>query len=138
LKNTPDFYSGRLNPYDLIGIPYALPSTPPDNFDCFSLVEYVREHSFNRATPLPYSVYGKGYDEIARTIVTITHKSMYRYVDKFVPGDIVQLEDCHIGVALPDGVLQAWRANGKGSVVCTGWRIVNRLFMMCRFLREVS
>lgn len=122
----------------LIGRPYQLPSEPPISFDCYSLVAYVRENFFGLPTPAPYDISTVTKDEAGRAIVAVRSMNMWEVVKQGKFGDIVQMEKYHIGVFVAGGVMHAWRTNRSGSVVLTNFRVVDRLFSMCDFLRLIE
>ena len=71
----------------------------------------------------------------AESWLKVEHMDVWQPIAAPVAGDIVKLERRHVGVFVEGQVLHAWRANGRGSVVLTNLRVVNRLFSMCQFLR---
>lgn len=125
-----------MKPTDLIGRPYALPSEPPSSFDCYSLVEFVRRECFGLPTPIPYAVESLvSPNDVGRVWLTVEHMDVWQPVKEPVDGDIVKLERAHVGVYCCGAVLHAWRASGRGSVVLTNRRVIDRLFSMCQFMR---
>ena len=110
----------------IIGRPYAFPSYPPESFDCWTLLVYVRRLMGLRTevqiSPSRYT------PETLRDAVCL-EKCMggWRPVhpeDRPLQGDAVLFTPEHIGVAMGTGVLHAF-APSRG-VVFTKWPVVYR------------
>lgn len=109
----------------IIGAPYAFPSHPPESFDCWTLLVYVRNlHGLRTEVEISPSRYTP---ETLRNAVTL-EKCMggWRRVseDSMMDGDAVLFTPSHIGVSLGVGVLHAF-APSKG-VLFTRWPVVKR------------
>lgn len=128
--------SSEMDPNELIGRPYALPSNPPLTFDCFSLVEYVRRIYFGLTTPVPYAVESFiAPSDVPRVWIRVEHMDVWQPADVPRDGDIVKLERRHVGVYLHGAVMHAWKSPNYNGVIVTNMRLIRRIFPICKFLR---
>lgn len=129
---------------ELIGCMYTLGgNAPEEGFDCYGLLKYTRAHYFGLATPYAGARLGDGvsnwedFPAITRGVVTAAASGDWERVDiPGNPGDCVLLgrrrvnPPTHVGVALPHGVLHAFRGESGegGSVVLTPWQYLEYAF----------
>lgn len=127
---------------ELIGCAYTLGgNAPAEGFDCYGLLKYARAHYFGLATPLGggtvssrerFSTHTRGC-VIERAA---TGGEWHRVEPPGAPGDCVLLgrrrmaPTTHLGLALPAGVLHAFRgeSGSGGSVVLTPWKYLEVAF----------
>lgn len=125
---------------ELIGCRYAEGGNAPgEGFDCYGLLKYARARHFGLATPLG------GGTVTARTCSPAGTRAIQRAAMggewkrvelPGTPGDCVLLGrrastlPTHVGVALPVGVLHAFRGDTGmgGSVVLTPWQYLQYVF----------
>lgn len=109
--------------HTLVGRPYAFPSAPPDTFDCWTLVRFVRGQ-LKLPCPLPFSDQEEWCVPGALDQATARARPLWRV--RAVPStyDMAVLEPAHVGVVLGDGVLHALSRNS--SVVWTTMAAVRR------------
>lgn len=111
------------NARDLVGRPYAFPSTPPETFDCWTLVKFVRQQ-MGLACPLPFD------DEEAWCVpgnldqATARARTCWTPLPAPAPFVMAVLEPSHVGVVLGSGVLHA--ASRHASVVWTTMAVIRR------------
>ena len=112
---------------ELVGQPYAIPSNPPASFDCWSLVEYVREQ-LGLFTPslVPEIPELDGFEEYRENTLALGVWAQVQGVGR--DGDVIILGDSHTGVGIDHGVLHAFRTRRGGSVVFWGWADVQRRY----------
>lgn len=125
---------------ELIGCLYAEGgNAPAEGFDCYGLLKYARAQYFGLATPLGGgAVTSRNVSPGAvRAIERAAAGGEWRQVaPPGRAGDCVLLgrrratPPTHVGVALPAGVLHAFRGDTGlgGSVVLTPWRYVGLAF----------
>lgn len=111
-------------PADIIGAPYAFPPHPPETFDCWSLLVYVRD---KLGLPTVVEVDPELYssDTMQAAVEQERCNGRWQPVEGLpCDGDAVLFTHDHIGVFLGSGVLHAHRPN-KG-VLFTKWAVVKR------------
>lgn len=119
---------------NLVGRPYAFPSFPPETFDCWSLLVYVRAQ-LGEVTPLSISP-SRFNPETMRDAVEVEkgHGFWRRMKTEEVQnGDAVLFVPDHIGVFLGTGVLHAHAPSR--SVVFTKWPVVLRRWSLVEVWR---
>ena len=116
---------------DLIGRPYGLPCNPPHSFDCWELVRFVRDTFYGLDDPV----------EVRRRLPGL----MPDYVREWLPmwrplalaeakaGDVVLMDERHVGVLTELGVLHACRE--AGCVRASRPAVIARAFRTVRWLR---
>lgn len=128
----------------LVGRPYCQDGShpnPPETFDCFTLVKYVRELCYQITTPL---MIGECFlrqavdrhtneivdiDQMAKLIEIHLEHRIYKPVAEPKPGDIVMFNDHHIGVVVEGGVLAAFKVIAHdGAVYFFNWRKMHRFY----------
>lgn len=129
-----------MNVLELIGCRYAEGGNEPgEGFDCYGLLKYARARYFGLATPLGGGVVTcrDVSPSATRTIArAATGGEWVRVEAPGAPGDCVLLgrrrtaPTTHVGVALPAGVLHAFRGETGtgGSVVLTPWQYLELAF----------
>lgn len=90
----------------LVGKPYEFPSYPPNSFDCWSLVKYVRG-LYHLKSPLPFDdAAGWCKPETMKAAVEIARVS-WTTAPRPVDLCMAVMETQHVGVVLDGGVLHA-------------------------------
>lgn len=129
-----------MNVLELVGCPYTDGgNAPAEGFDCYGLLVFARSRYFGLATPL-------GGGEVTsrdcspagtRAIARAAAGGEWQRVElPGAPGDCVLLgrrqasPPTHLGLALPAGVLHAYRGDTGlgGSVVLTPWQYLELAF----------
>jgi len=94
----------------LIGRPWKLDSDPPNSFDCWSLVAYVRKTFFDRETPSYRDQYA-GYKD-GDPAFDYPPFEWYT-IPEPVAGSVARFGVTHVGVVLPDlRVIHCSKATG--------------------------
>ncbi len=109
----------------LVGRPYAFPSDPPNSFDCWSLVKYVRT-SRGLPCPLPFSDQEDWCVPGNLQLATARARGMWKAKEHPEPFDMAVLEPAHVGVVLDGGVLHALSRNA--SVVFSSFAVIRRIW----------
>jgi cell wall-associated NlpC family hydrolase len=112
--------------FHLVGKPYAFPSHPPESFDCWTLVKYVRELVI-LPCPLPFR------DDEAWCTPAGMARALAEARPHWKPriggperGDMAVFNNEHVGVFWDGGVLHALAHNA--SVVWTSGPVLRRAF----------
>lgn len=112
--------------FDIVGTPYGFPPRPPQTFDCWALLVWVREQ-LGLETPVHLDDAGiaaANADLTRLNQAVAKEKLFWTQVDKPQDGDAVLFDAGHIGVALGAGVLHAHAPHG--AVVFTRWPVIRR------------
>jgi hypothetical protein len=107
-----------------IGTPYAYPSTPPESYDCWTLVEHVRA-ALGLATPL--AVDAANFDPESLDVAVAAELGANRWCEVGAPHDgaVVVFHAGHVGVWVQCRVLHAVAGVG---VMVSRWPTVLRRF----------
>ena len=131
-----------MSPHRLIGTPYELGGRSPEaGFDCWALVEYARRECFGLPTPIAA--------DIAEVSAIAATRAAGQWREVAAPGragDVVlmSMRRCgpfhHIGLALAEGVLHAWRGSSGcgGCVVLTPWARLSAVYRLVEVWRWPS
>lgn len=114
---------------EFIGKPYESPPHPPETFDCYQLVVWVREICFGIKTPLIVDPSFICAENMAQLIELHHEREIYCRVDKPEPSDIMLFDSAHVGVVVEGGVLSAV-ATGMDRVVYFDWSKMRRFFWL--------
>lgn len=111
------------NPLALVGRPYAFPSHPPETFDCWSLVRYVREQMGLRC-PLPFNDAAAWC--VPENIRVAVERARPSWSVVPVPSDLAMavMSRHHVGIVFGRGVLHALARHA--TVVWTGQTAILR------------
>lgn len=109
----------------LVGRPYAFPSHPPETFDCWSLVKYVRMLR-GLSSPLPFSDREMWCVPGNLHLATARARGFWRTLPAPEENAMAVLEPGHVGVVVDGGVLHAMSRNS--SVVWTTLPAVRRVW----------
>lgn len=132
-----------LNPLFLVGSPCCEKPNPPESFDCWSLVEYVRNTCFDIGTPLIVDQHDK--DDPVKTVKNILESgaiAKWEIIQRnYKPGDValVATQDLnkynHVGVFIkPHLVMHATTS----TVMCSTVAVIKRAYKAMRVYRWPS
>lgn len=111
--------------HPLVGRPYAFPSSPPETFDCWSLVKYVRMLR-GLASPLPFDDREAWCLPHNLPLAVARARGWWRALPAPEESAMAVLELGHVGVVVDGGVLHAMARNA--SVVWTPMPAVRRFW----------
>jgi hypothetical protein len=109
----------------LVGRPYAFPCQPPDSFDCWQLVRYVRMLR-GLASPLPFDDRDAWCRPDALPEAIARARASWRALPGPAECAMAVLEPRHVGVVIDGGVLHA--GSRQGGVVWTSMAAVRRVW----------
>lgn len=110
----------------LIGCPLDDQPNPPQSFDCYTLVTYVRREFYGLDTPLVVPEEMVTIENLSMLLKLHLEKSVYVPTDAPKLGDIVLFNEHHIGVVVDGGVLSTFYVSGIGSVRYFEWARMRR------------
>lgn len=111
--------------HPLLGKPYAFPSKPPESFDCWTLVKYLRAQQ-GLPCPLPFKDTEEWCVPGGIAMAVEYARGHWRQVPQPKPYDMAVLCREHVGIVLPGGVLHAFQRNS--SVVYTTFPVIRRVW----------
>ncbi len=117
---------------NIVGAPYLFPPNPPESFDCWTLLVYVREQ-LGLDTPVHLDVEDYSLHNMAEAVALEKASGDWKQVDTPQDGDAVLFSPDHIGVSMGPGVLHA-HAPSK-TVVYTRWNVVRRRWPLAEVFR---
>lgn len=109
----------------LVGRPYAFPCRPPETFDCWQLVRYVRMLR-DLPCPLPFSDAEAWCVPENLAVATARARGCWRVLPAPQEGAMAVLDPAHVGIVIEGGVLHALARNS--SVVWTSMGAVRRMW----------
>lgn len=136
-------FSGTLNPLTLVGKPCLVNSKPPNSFNCWNLVEYVRDKCFDLKTPLIISFNDQMDPEgtIKRLLETDALAQWSLIRRNYYEGDVTLLSTRdknnlnHVGVFIkPDLIMHATNS----TVMCNSVAVLKRAYKSLQVYRWPS
>jgi cell wall-associated NlpC family hydrolase len=112
--------------FDLVGLPYSFPSSPPESFDCWTLVKHARER-LGLPSPLPFKD-DEPWCVPANIERAIAKARVFWTTRAGAPqdGDMAVMMASHVGLYWQGGVVHALASNA--TVVWSSDAVVRRLF----------
>ena len=136
-------FSGTLNPLTLVGKPCLVNSTPPNSFNCWNLVEYVRDQCFDLKTPLIISFDDqKDPEGTIKKLLETNALAQWRLIQwNYYMGDVALLSTKdknnpnHVGVFIkPNIIMHATNS----TVMCNSVTVIKRAYKSLQVYRWPS